>query len=392
MRELLAALGLSQQWITREVNLADERGWRRLKDHEVQTILDNYESGTTSDDLFEQQLREIVVQDNIATATIAGAKAARYQKAPLYNEYGAAREQRQAARRLVVLGLLDWRYYQHVLEALLFPDEVIEREHALVDEERSRQIIADLRAHIKSSVRDQVVLGEMSVADYAQRLSGMDVAPDVARAELAYVALLQRRYAEGRMQRWELPGARAAYVEGVIGPGAVLTLMEEAGLNAKERGREMMRLDILRNKAQQQRQAQQVKLISQARKQEEQKARQEAKAAEKERPPMEPAEDAAARKQRQTAAAAAKALAQAAYKLAGAKDPRAAEVAEYLLPQIQEAYDRAEALMGDDVWAATESLENVLGAGRALDPDALWAAVQVLSEALDSEAGAPPTP
>jgi hypothetical protein len=168
--------------------------------------------------------------------------------------------------------------------------------------------------------------------------------------------------------------------------------MEEAGLNAKERGREMMRLDILRNKAQQQRQAQQVKLISQARKQEERKARQEAKAAEKERPPMEPAEDAAARKQRQTAAAAAKALAQAAYKLAGAKDPRAAEVAEYLLPQIQEAYDRAEALMGDDVWAATESLENVLGAGRALDPDALWAAVQVLSEALDSEAGAPPTP
>ncbi len=328
-------------------------------------ITDSWEAGLMDADTFKAAVEELIVVPRVAGEYIIWATQKRYPKMALLSAYGEAREIRSEARRAVVLGIYGWPYYATFLSALGWTDPLIEAEHFLVTEDRDRQIVADVRSYHLPELRDSLLEGLITIAQYEATLKNLEVRDDIRHAEVNYMKVALERRRRGRVERYQIPALEEAYVQGLIVWQPVANAMQDAGYSSRERdlARDVLTLRRARNleaRAVKAERARSAAMLS-AQAEEDQKAK--------------------------AAAAVAAAALKAKAALLKGKDPAAVAAAADLVDTLDALYDQAHQLMPDSVYNAALELRDAATDPAGPDYDRLWELTDDLAARLDAAAG-----
>lgn len=368
---------------------ASAGAWTWLQQKKLDTLVDSYQGGLLADDSFKDALGEIVVDTSVARQLFLYYQAQRYPKMKLLTPYAEAAEIRGEARRAVILGLLDWNYYEKFLVALGWTDQMLAVEADLVQEERGRQVVADLRTFFLPEKRDSVLEGTLSVAQYDEWLrtilqelptgsyakhgvTGLGAGAQrrldaIRKAEVGYVSVLLARRQRARVERYMIPNVEAAYVQGLVVWQACVTLLREAGYEDREidARRDILTLQRARNL----------------------EVREQAKVRH-DRSLVKQAEAELKARQRE-AAQAAVAIVKAKAALLTSKDPAAAEEAWNLVAELDYAYAAAHELMPDSIYESSMALRDAAGDPAGVDFDYVEGLLGALTLQLERAAGEP---
>lgn len=255
---------------------------------------------------------------------------------------------------------------------------------------RDARLLARFRRFKLPALRDEVLHGLVSVADYARQLREAGFPAEYLSAERNYArAQLDRRVAR-TLRAEQLPAYRQAYVVGLIARGTLSRAMRDAGLTAAGIEAELTVLDYRRAETERRRREADARKRERELADEKRQADRERREAERERELARRDRDRREAERRQQAAVVARAAASAAKAAALARRPGWPADVQRIRKQIAAAYKDADELLPDDVWQLGLRLDDELARVPGPDPELVDALIGRIEQSLARYAGVLP--
>lgn len=230
--DALAGLGinrLSRLWAV------ETAWWRKRLDAlaDAQKMLaDMFERDQIAGEGYRDALEALGIDQATVTRTVASAEIRRFRKVYWTTPAEDARKAVGLYRTAFIAGLVTGPEYETVLTTAGMQPAIIALNLSVDGEARNRRLAADFRQYQLPALRDQVLHGVVSLAEYRYRLEKAGFPAEHLDAEVCLVrAMLERRQAEA-VRRDQLPHYRRAFIVGLVTRECLVAAMKAAGLDA----------------------------------------------------------------------------------------------------------------------------------------------------------------
>jgi hypothetical protein len=230
------------------VKLAQSKRRREQIANTVKQWVSSYERDFLTDAQFAELLSTAYADPAAARTKFLLTRLGRFKRVYLDD---VAEEQKVPVaiyRKAYINGLITERQLRTALELSGMQQEAADLVVLLDGQDRSDKLVAGYQKYFLPQLRDSLVNGDITLSQYRDRLVAATFPPGLMPMELALAGALAARAAAGRVERYQLPPWRRAYVAGLADGDQVAAVMFEAGLTEQEVGAQFVVLDLERDR------------------------------------------------------------------------------------------------------------------------------------------------
>jgi uncharacterized membrane protein len=213
----------------------------------IETAKLRYSRDEITEGEFNNIVQTVILDTATADRMVAQETLKRMHKVWILSDLEVARNALSVYRQMYVYGLITEAKYRAALTDAQLEPAMIDERVALDSYRRDQTVAADLREWNLPTLREDLLEGRLTLAEYRAKLVGLDFPASLLDAEVAWADVLRRRNEVQRVERYQIPAGERAYVKSLLARAGLKRLYEEAGRSADEIGIRLKLMDKLKS-------------------------------------------------------------------------------------------------------------------------------------------------